>query len=146
MDVGVEAAGREDLALAGDDLRARADRDRHPRLDGRVARLADRRDAPILQRDVSLHDPPMIEDQRVGDHRVGGTLGARRLPLPHAVTDHLATAELHLLAVDREVALDLDEQRRVGEPHAVADSGAEHVGIGGAGEGGGHGSPFDGLA
>ena len=34
------------------------------------------------------------------------------LALAHAVADHLAAAELHLLAVDGEVALDLDERAR----------------------------------
>ena len=45
---------------------------------------------------------------------------ARALALAHAVADHLAAAELHLLAVGREVLLDLDEQLGVGQPHAVA--------------------------
>ena len=55
------------------------------------------------------------------------------LALPHAVADHLAAAELHLLAVGGEILLDLDEQLGVGEPHPVARGRAEHVGIGGAG-------------
>ena len=54
------------------------------------------------------------------------------LALAHAVADHLAAAELHLLAVGGEVLLDLDDQIGVGEPHAVAGGGAEHVGIGAA--------------
>ncbi len=57
-----------------------------------------------------------------------------RLPLPHAVADHLAAAELHLLAIGGEILLDLDEKLGVGEPHPVAGGGAEHVGVGGAGE------------
>ena len=42
MDVGVEAAGGEDLALAGDHLGARPDDDRHAGLDVGIAGLADR--------------------------------------------------------------------------------------------------------
>ena len=57
-----------------------------------------------------------------------------RLRLAHAVADHLAAAELDLLAVDGAVVLDLDEQLGVGEPHPVAGGRAEHVGIGGAGD------------
>ena len=56
-----------------------------------------------------------------------------RLALAHAVADHLAAAELHLLAVDREVLLDLDEEVGVGEPDPVAGGRAEHVGIGARG-------------
>jgi hypothetical protein len=57
----------------------------------------------------------------------------RELALAHAVADHLAAAELHLLAIDREIALHLDPKLGVGQPHAVAHRGAEHLGIGDAG-------------
>jgi hypothetical protein len=57
-------------------------------------------------------------------------LGGQRW-LAHAVADHLAAAELHLLAVDRVVLLDLDDQFGVGQAHAVARGGAEHFGGGG---------------
>ena len=49
--------------------------------------------------------------------------------LAHAVADHLAAAELHLVAVDGEVALDLDQQLRVGQPHPVAHGGAVEIGV-----------------
>ncbi len=56
------------------------------------------------------------------------------LALAHAVADRLAAAELHLFAVaagaQRVVVLDLDDQAGVGEPDAVADGRAEHLGIG----------------
>ncbi len=50
----------------------------------------------------------------------------RHLALAHAVADHLAAAELDLLAVDRAVAFDLDDKLGVGEAQPVAGSGAEH--------------------
>src|SRR5208282_6149548 len=62
---------------------------------------------------------------------------ARGLRLPHAVADHLAAAELHLLAVGGEILLDLDDELCVGEADAVARRRPEHLGVGGAGEGGG---------
>jgi hypothetical protein len=65
--------------------------------------------------------------------------GAGALGLAHAVADHLAAAELHLLAIGGQVALDLDPEVGVGEADLVAGRGAEHVGIGGAGDAGGHG-------
>ena len=54
-------------------------------------------------------------------------VGAGRLALAHAVADHLAAAELDLLAIDRAVLLDLDDEVGVGEPHLVADRRPEHV-------------------
>ena len=90
------------------------------------------RDAAVRDRDIGLDDAPMIDDQRVGDDRIGRAFGLRRLRLPHAVADDLAAAELDLLAIDRQVALDLDEQIGIGEPDPVAGGRAEHVGIGGA--------------
>ncbi len=139
MDVGVEAAGGEDLALAGDHFGARPDDDGHARLDVRVARLADRMDEPVLDPDVGLHDPPVVEDDGVGDDGVDRASRARGLRLAHAVADHLAAAELHLLAVGGEILLDLDHELGVGEADAIARGRAEHVGVGGAGEGGGGG-------
>jgi hypothetical protein len=74
----------------------------------------------------------MIDDQRVGDHGVDRALFAGGLRLPHAVTDHLAAAEFHLLAVDGEILLDLDDQIGVCKAHVVAGGRAEHVGVGAA--------------
>src|SRR5581483_8099131 len=84
--------------------------------------------AAVADADVGLHDAPVVHDDRVGDHRVERGLGARRARrLPHAVADDLAAAELRLLARHREVALDADQQLRVGEPDAVARGGAVEV-------------------
>ena len=134
VDVRVEAARREDLAFARDHLGAGADDDVDAGLDVGIAGLADPRDAPARDADVGLDDAPVVEDQRVGDDGVDRALRARHLRLAHAVADHLAAAELHFLAVDREILLDLDDQLGVGEPHLVADGRPEHVGIGGAGD------------
>ncbi len=130
MNVGVEAAGADDLAFASDDLGAGTDDDGDARLDVGVAGLADGRDAAVLQADVGLHDAPVIEDERVGDDGVHRALPVGQLRLPHAVADHLAAAELHLLAVDGEVLLHLDDEIRVGKPHLVTGGRPEHVGIG----------------
>ena len=68
MDVAIEAAGSQDLAFARNGLRARTDDDVDIGLRVRVARLADRRNAPVLQPDIGLVDAGMIDHQRVGDH------------------------------------------------------------------------------
>ena len=60
----------------------------------------------------------------------------RGLRLAHAVADHFAAAELHLLAIGGQVAFHLDEQIGVGQAHAVAGGRPEHVGIGSAGDAG----------
>src|ERR1700731_2929229 len=65
VDVAVDAAGRDDLALAGDDLSARADDDVDTGLDVGVAGLADAADAAIADRDIGFDDAPMIEDYGV---------------------------------------------------------------------------------
>ena len=68
--MGVDAAGGEDHALAGDDFGAGTDGDGHVGLDIRVAGLADGGDASVLEADVGLDDAPVIDDQRVGDQGV----------------------------------------------------------------------------
>jgi hypothetical protein len=45
----------------------------------------------------ALTMPHVIDDQRVGDHRIGH-IPRQALALTHAVADHLAAAELHLFA------------------------------------------------
>jgi hypothetical protein len=144
MDVGVHAAGGEDLAFAGDNLGRGADDDCDTRLRVGISRLADRLDAPVLETDIGLVDAGDIDDQGVGDHGIDCAFGARRLRLAHAVADHLAAAELHLFAVGREVLLHLDEELGIGQPHLVAGGRAIHVGVGRAGESCGHRSAFRG--
>ena len=92
--------------------------------------LPDGHDAPGPDPDVRLHDAPVVEDQGIGDHQVQHSLtrgGARGLA--HAVADHLPAAELHLVSVGGEVALDLDEEIRIREANPVADGGAIEIGV-----------------
>ncbi len=132
MNVAVDAAGGDDLALAADDLGAGTDDDIDTRLDVGVAGLADAADAAAGDADIGLDDAAMVDDHGVGDDGIGGAVGAADLALPHAVADHLAAAELDLLAVDRAVALDRDEELGVGKSDAVARRRTEHPGIGAA--------------
>src|SRR5262249_26091647 len=80
--------------------------------------------------DIGLHDAPVINNERIRDHGVHGAASARRLPLPHAVADHLPAAELHLLAIGGEILLDLYDKLRIRQPHFVAGCRAEHIRIG----------------
>ncbi len=132
MNVGVEAASGEDFAFAGDHIGARPDDDGDVRLNVGIAGLADGRNLSFLDADVGFDDAPMVEDQRIGDDRVDRARPVGDLRLPHAVADDLAAAELHLLAINREVLLDFDDQVGVGEPYPVTFGRAEHVGVDGA--------------
>ena len=108
MDVRIDAAGGDDTALSGDRFCPWADHDVHAGLDIGVAGFADPADATVADADIGFDDTPVIEDHGIGNDGVDGAVGAGRLPLPHAVADHLAAAEFDLLAIDRAVALDLD--------------------------------------
>ena len=70
MNVRIDAARGGDAALAGDDLRPRADDDVDARLNVGVAGLADAADAAVLDADVGLDDARHVDNQRVRDHRV----------------------------------------------------------------------------
>ena len=76
MDVAVDAARRHNAAFATDDFGAWPDHDVDARLHVRIARLANGDDAAALQPDVGLDDAPVVEDQRVGHHRVDGAFGS----------------------------------------------------------------------
>jgi hypothetical protein len=71
----------------------------------------------------------VIEDERVGDDGVDRALPVGDLALPHAVADHLAAAELDLLAVAAKILLYLDDDVGVGEPHPISGGGTEHLGV-----------------
>ena len=126
----VDAARRDDTALARYHLGRRAHD--HARgdagLDVGVARLAHPHDPAGANPEIGLDDAPVVQDEGIGDdqveHAVGGG-GACRLA--HSVANHLPAAELHLVAVDGEVLLDLDQDVRVGEPDAIADRRAVEI-------------------
>ncbi len=139
MDMAVEPARGQDPALARDGLGPGAHDDIDARLGIGVSGLADRRDPPVPQPHIGLVDAGMVDDQRIGDDRIGRALPVGDLRLSHAVADHLAAAELDLFAIGRVVLLDLDEQIGIRQSHPVARGGAVHIGIGGAGDLGGHG-------
>ena len=132
VDMRVEAAGGENFSFAGDHLRARPDDDGDIGLDVGVAGLADGRDAVALEADIGFHDAPVVEDQGIGDDGIDCSLPAAGLALAHAVADHLAAAELHLLAIGAKIPFHLDDDIGVGKPHPVADGRAEHVDVDGA--------------
>ena len=138
VDMAVEAAGRQDAPLARDDFGAGADDQGHAGLGVGVARLADARDAPVLQADIGLHDALMVEDDDPGDDRVHRAALAGDLRLAHAVAHDLAAAELDLFAGDGQVAFDLDQQFGIGQPDAVARGRAVKRRIIGTGQGLGH--------
>ena len=146
VNVRIEAAGGEDLAFTGDHFGAGSDDDRDVGLNVGIAGLADRCDAAAGEPDVGLDDSPMVEDQRVGDDGVDRALLVGDLALPHAVTDHLAAAELHLFAIGTKVLFHFDDDVGIGKPHAVARGGSKHLGIGGALHLGGHASSCEALA
>ena len=88
MDVRVDAAGGEDLALAGDDFSPGADEDSDARLNVGIAGLADAGDMSVLDADVGFDDSPVIENERIGDDRVDGPLASGDLtcPMPSRIT------------------------------------------------------------
>src|SRR5580704_2934218 len=130
VDVRVDAPGGDDAALAGDRFGPRPDHDIDAGLDIRVAGFADAADAAVADADIGFDDAPIVEDHGIGDDGVDGAVGTGRLALPHAVADDLAAAEFDLLAIDRAVALDLDEEFGIGQAQPIAGRWPEHRGIG----------------
>ena len=84
---------------------------------------------PFFRPDVGFHHAPVVEDQRVGDDRIDRAALVGDLALSHAVADHLAAAELHFLAIGREVFFHLDDDVGIGQANPVARCGAEHARI-----------------
>ncbi|KAI3488240.1 hypothetical protein L1887_47779 [Cichorium endivia] len=124
--VRIDRSRRHNVLFARNHLGARADHEVRVDTihDGWIARLADAHDVAGADANVRLDDPPPVDDQRVDHHHIQHRRIAPARRLAHAVADHLAAAELELVAVDRVVLLHLEPQRAVGQPHAVAHRGA----------------------
>ena len=119
MNVRIDTTRGDDSALARNRLGSRSDKDVDPRLNVGVARFADTADPAVADADIGFDDAPMVEDHGIGDDRVDRTIGAARLPLPHSVAEDLAAAEFDLLAMDRAVTFDLDDQIRIRQPQPI---------------------------
>ena len=145
MDVGVDAPGREDVSFPGDRFGARAHHDRHPGLGVGVPGFADADDAAVLQTNIGFDDAPPVEDQGIGDHCVDGTAGSRGLGLAHAVADHLAAAELHLVRRRTVKSFSTSRISSVSARRSLSPVvGAVGLGVGLAGNAIGHGSGVEG--
>ena len=117
--------------LAGDGFGR--DADDHPVGDAGhhvgVAGLADAGDAPVLDADVGFAHAGPVDDERVGDDAVERALVGDAGGLAHAVAEHLAAAELALVAIDRRVLLDSRDETGVAELNAIAGGRAVDVGV-----------------
>ena len=125
--VGVEAAGGEDLALAGDHVGARSD-DQVGSTPSAMSGLPLRPmpgDPARPDADVGPDDAPVVHDHHVGDHRVQRALGRGGEALVHRLADRLAATEDRLLAAEGEILLDLDPQVGVPQPDLVPGGGTE---------------------
>ena len=132
MDMCVDAPGGDDFPLGRQHLGTGADLHtlRHAVHQVGVARLSDADDPAVPDSDVRLHDAPPIDDDRVRHDEIQSAFrsGSRRR-LSHAVSDHLAAAELGLFARNRKVAGDLDDQVRIGQPDAVSCGRTVQIGV-----------------
>ncbi len=101
----IDAASSDDLTFAGNHLGSRSNNYVDVRLHIRIARLANRGNTSVHDRDICLHDSPVIENQSVGDDGINRALAAGTLRLAHTVANDFPASELHLLAVGRVVLL-----------------------------------------
>lgn len=134
MDVRIQATGRHDLTLAGDDVRA-ASHDHalgNAVHDVRVAGLANADDQPVFNADICLVDAGPVHDQRVHHHHIQAISIRAPGHLTHTLAQRLASAELALVSIRRQVFLHLHPQVRRAQTHQVAHRRAEHSLVRGA--------------
>ena len=134
MDVRVDAGGRQDQMRARDGVGGQADLQARcnaiHRL--RIAGLADRADAAVLDAHIRFHHAQhRVDHGHVGDHEVGSTARPRHLIVhAHAFAHALATAEDELVAVAAaQIALYFDEQARIAQADAVTGRRTEEADI-----------------
>ena len=114
VNVGINAARREDHPFPGDRLGAGANDDVYIVLNVGIARFANFDDAALFNAHIGFDDAPPVQNQGVGNHGVHRPIGAGNGGLAHAVADHLAAAKLDLIPIGCEVLLYLNDQVCVG--------------------------------
>ena len=96
--------------------------------------MPDPGDATVLDADVGFDDTLHgIKNKRVRNDQIQGFRVGGKRRLAHSVANDLSAAKFHLAAVSavfrNQVALDFDEELRVGQANLVADRRTEHFGI-----------------
>ena len=132
MDVRVDAARGQDAAFAGKNLGGCADFHAGSNAihDAGISGFADCGNLAVANRDVGFVDSGVVQNQRVGDHQIGGAAGPRRFGgLAHAVADDFAAAELHFIAINGPIGFHFDDQVGVSKPNAVAGGRAVVIGV-----------------
>ena len=98
-----------------------------PRIDAihdrRVAGLAEADDAAVFDSEVAFDDADdRVNDQHIAEEKIERALRARHAcGKADAVAQRLAAAMQAFIAINGVIFLDDRNQRRVGEPHAVAN-------------------------
>ena len=120
VDVGVDAPRRRDQAFTVDHCGAGTHDDVDPVEGVGVARATDGDDPAAADPDRGLPDAHHgIHEHDIGDHQIAG--GRRRLrDQVHAVASRLAEADQELIAPQRVIRGDLDDQPGVAQPDPVA--------------------------
>ena len=70
VNVRIDTACGDDMALTGNHIRTRANYDIHPRLHIRVTGFTNRGYTPMFDADVGFNNAPVIYDQSIGNHQI----------------------------------------------------------------------------
>ncbi len=131
MNVRVDPAGGKDQPLTGDHFRGHPDYHafRDSGHDIGIACLADPGNQAVLDAHIGFVNARVVHHKGVGNDTIQAIRLAHASGLALAFADGFAAAKFALVAVDRVVALDLQEERSVAEPDAIARGRAEHLGV-----------------
>ncbi len=119
----------EDLSFTGNHLGARPDDNIDAILHIGVATFTDGGNATLFNTHIGFNNAPVIENQGIGNQGID-CFSTQPLALTHAVSNHLATAKLHFIAVAGVIFFDFDKKFGVTQTHPVANGGAVHLRIG----------------
>src|SRR5580704_2352975 len=99
----VDSTGGNDIPFARNHLGSRPNNNVHAWLHIGIAGFPNRRNPPILNRNIGLYNSPVIENECVGDYGIDRAFLARPLGLSHSIADNLSASKLHFLAVVCEI-------------------------------------------
>jgi hypothetical protein len=123
----IDPAGSDNVALAGDHFSSRSNNNVHIRLHIGIAGFRNRGNPAILDRNIGLHNSPVIENECIGDDCIDRTFAPRPLRLPHAVANDFSASKFHFFPILRKILFSLDHKIGIRKAHFVANRWAEHL-------------------
>jgi hypothetical protein len=125
----IDATGRQNLSLTGDDFCSRADNNTDVVLNIGVPSFTNAGDTAVFYARIRFNDSPVVDNSCIGDHDVSDFC-FRMLTLTHSIPNNFTAAEFNFIPIIGVVVFYFDNECGISEAQAIARRGAKHQCLG----------------